>query len=234
MVDIVGHATPVPISIVIPTLNEGRQLGAVLAALPTAVEVIVADGGSGDDTLAVATAHGAKVVASPPGRGTQLNAGAAQAKGEVLLFLHADTALPENWPVLLAAALADPAVVGGGFALEIDSHDYFLKMVARTATWRSRRYCMFYGDQAIFVRRRDFVALTGFPEQPIMEDVGFIRALRRRGNLALIDVPVRTSARRWERENPLYTMLRNWVLVMLYSAGVAPATLVRWYRPERE
>ncbi len=206
---------------------------ACLARLPDGLhQVIVADGGSRDDTAAIARDRGVRVVTTAPGRGGQLNAGAAVADGEVLLFLHADTVLPQGALTAIQTALSDPAVVGGGFALSIDSDDRFLRMVARTATWRSRRYGMFYGDQAIFVRRDALTAVGGFQAIPIMEDVALVRALRKRGRLALIEMPVITSARRWQRENPLYATLRNWVLIGLYSMGVSPHTLVRWYRPE--
>jgi len=222
------------VAVVVPTLNEAASIEAVLTGLAGlgVGEVIVADGGSTDDTVAIATKCGARVVVSLPGRGVQLNAGAAHARSEVLLFLHADTRLPIDPLTHVRAALTDAAVVGGGFALNIDSNDRFLQMVARTATWRSRRYRMFYGDQAIFLRRAVFERLGGFEDIPIMEDVALVRALRRVGALALVETPVTTSARRWLRENPLYGTLRNWALMGLYGLGVSPHTLHRWYRPE--
>jgi len=221
------------ISVVIPALNESECIQRCLERLPEGVgQVIVADGGSVDGTRGIARAHGAHVVVSAPGRGGQLNAGAAAARCDVILFLHADTELPDGALAAIHLALSDPAVVGGGFALSIDSRDPFLHWVARVATLRSRRLGMFYGDQALFVRRDVFGAVGGFEPIPIMEDVALVRALRRRGRLALVDSPVRTSARRWERENPLYVTLRNWALVALYSMGVAPQRLARWYRPE--
>jgi len=230
-------AIPLSIAVIVPTLNEAESIKAtvegVLAMANGVDEVIVADGGSVDDTVAIATACGAKAVVSPPGRGLQLNAGAAQARGDVLLFLHADTRLPTAPFSHVRAALLNPQMVGGGFALNIDSDDRFLQMVARTATWRSRRYRMFYGDQAIFVRRELFERLGGFEHIPIMEDVALVRALRQVGELALVEAPVTTSARRWLRENPLYATLRNWVLMGLYGLGVSPHTLHRWYRPEK-
>lgn len=222
------------LSVVIPTLDEAAVLGDTLAALPPGpVEVIVADGGSRDATRAIARAHGCRVVASTPGRGVQMNAGAAAAKGGVLLFLHADTRLPPGAPEAIAAALADPEVVGGAFRLGIDSPDRFLRLVAEAANLRSRLTGVCYGDQAPFVRREAFAALGGFPPFPIMEDVAFGRALRRLGRVVLLEGRVATSARRWERENPLYTTLRNTALVSLFRLGVAPERLARWYRPVR-
>jgi len=223
------------LSLVIPALNEADAIGATLAGVAEGFsEVIVADGGSADSTVEIARGAGARVSVSGPGRGGQQNAGAALASGDVLVFLHADTRLPADAPERIRAALADPAVVGGGFSLAIDSDDPFLRIVARTATWRARSGGLFYGDQALFVRRDVFEKLGGFPLIPIMEDVALVRALRRVGRLALVEAPVLTSARRWEKENPLYTTLRNWVLVSAYLLGVPPHRLARWYRPHKD
>jgi rSAM/selenodomain-associated transferase 2 len=222
------------LSVVIPALDEAAILADTLGALPPGLaEVIVADGGSRDATRDIARAHGCRVVESAPGRGTQMNAGAAAAGGDVLLFLHADTRLPEGAVEAVAAALDDPAVVGGAFRLGIDSDDGFLRLVAGAANLRSRLTGVCYGDQALFARRAAFEAVRGFPPYPVMEDVAFVRALRRRGRVVLLAGRVRTSARRWERENPLYTTLRNTVLVSLFRLGVAPERLARWYRPIR-
>jgi rSAM/selenodomain-associated transferase 2 len=220
------------IAVVIPTLDEAAVLGDTLAGLPAGfAEVVVADGGSADDTVAVARAHGCRVVEAPRGRGPQMNAGAAVTRAPVLLFLHADTRLPEDAPARVAAALADPAVAGGGFSLGIASRDGFLALVAAAATLRTRLTGVFYGDQAVFVRRGAFEAVGGFPPYPIMEDVAFGRALKTRGRVVLLPQRAVTSARRWERENPLFTTLRNWALVSLFLAGVSPERLARWYRP---
>lgn len=224
-----------PIAVVIPTLREGATLGAMLAALPDGLaEVIVADGGSTDATREVARAHGCRVVESPPGRGVQMNAGASAATAPVLLFLHADTRLPADAPARIARALADPGVVGGGFRLGIASDARFLSFIAAAANLRTRLTGVFYGDQALFVRREAFAALGGFAPIPIMEDVDLGRRLKRRGRVRLLDAAVQTSARRWERENPLYTTLRNTLLVSLYLLGVPPRRLARWYPPVRE
>jgi rSAM/selenodomain-associated transferase 2 len=221
------------LSVVIPALDEAAVLADTLASLPAGTEVIVADGGSADATRAIARAHGARVVESAPGRAVQMNAGAAAATGAVLLFLHADTRLPEGAPQAIAAALADPEVVGGAFRLGIDSEDGFLRVVAAAANLRGRLTGVFYGDQGVFARREAFAALGGFPPLPIMEDVAFGRRLKRLGRVVLLRDRVATSARRWERENPLYTTLRNTVLVSLFLLGVAPERLARWYPPHR-
>jgi rSAM/selenodomain-associated transferase 2 len=218
------------VSVVVPTLNEAAVLGRTLEALPTGfAEVVVADGGSTDATVAIAREHGARVTASPPGRGPQMNAGAAAAKGDVLLFLHADTVLPTDAPARIAAALAEAGAVAGAFRLGIDSSDPRLRLIARAANLRTRLTGVPYGDQALFVRRDAFDAAGGFPDVPIMEDVELGRRLKRLGRIVVVPARVRTSARRWEREGIVRTTLRNAVLITLYLLGVHPRRLARWY-----
>lgn len=223
------------ISVVVPTLNEAAVLARTLAAVPAGFfEVIVADGGSLDGTTAIALEHGARVTVSPAGRGPQMNAGAAAARGGTLLFLHADTTLPTDAAARIGAALADPGVVGGAFRLGIDSPDLRLGLIARAANLRTRITGVPYGDQALFVRRDAFDAAGGFPDVPIMEDVALGRALKRQGRVVLLPARVRTSARRWEREGVVRTTLRNAALISLYRLGVPPARLARWYRDVRK
>jgi rSAM/selenodomain-associated transferase 2 len=218
------------VSVVVPTLNEAAVLARTLEALPTGfAEVVVADGGSTDATVAIAREHGARVTASPPGRGPQMNAGAAAAKGDVLLFLHADTVLPPDAPARIAAALAEAGAVAGAFRLGIDSPDPRLRLIARAANLRTRLTGVPYGDQALFVRRDAFDAAGGFPDVPIMEDVELGRRLKRLGRIVVVPARVRTSARRWEREGIVRTTLRNAVLITLYLLGVHPRRLARWY-----
>ncbi|MDH4229036.1 MAG: TIGR04283 family arsenosugar biosynthesis glycosyltransferase [Nitrospirota bacterium] len=233
-------------SVIVPVLNEAgvleATLGAVAAAFPEgAIEVIVADGGSHDASVALAGRHACQVVSAPRGRGPQMNAGAALARGDVLLFLHADTLLPPDALHHMSMALESPRVVGGGFRLSIAGGEGSsargglgqgaLRMVARGANLRTRLTGVFYGDQGLFVRREVFVRLGGFPPYPIMEDVAFGRRLKRAGQVVLLPVAVTTSARRWEREGLVYTTLRNWLLVSLFLLGVSPTVLVRGYRP---
>lgn len=188
------------IAVVIPTLDEAAVLGDTLAGLPAGfAEVVVADGGSADDTVAVARAHGCRVVEASRGRGPQMNAGAAVTRAPVLLFLHADTRLPEDAPARVAAALADPAVAGGGFSLGIASRDGFLALVAAAATLRTRLTGVFYGDQAVFVRATAFAAAGGFPEVPVLESARLCRRLKAEGRLVLLDLAVAASARRFQR-----------------------------------
>jgi len=222
------------ISVVVPTLNEAAVLGRTLAGLPAGFcEVVVADGGSTDATVEIARAHGARVTSAPAGRGPQMNAGARAARGDVLVFLHADTALPADAAARIAAALADPGTVGGAFRLGIDSPDPRLRLIARAANLRTRLTGVPYGDQALFVRRTAFAAAGGFPDVPIMEDVALGRLLKGLGRVVLVPARVCTSARRWEREGVVRTTLRNTALISLYLLGVPPVRLARWYRHVR-
>ena len=222
------------ISVVIPALNEAANLPATLAAIgEEASEVLVVDGGSADATVEVARRAGAAVLAAPRGRGRQLAAGADAATGDVLLFCHADCRLPAGWAHAVRAALAAGRdVVGGAFRLGIESPRPSLALVAASANVRSRLTGHPYGDQALFVRAEAYRAVGGFAPLPIMEDIDLCRRLWRVGRLVQLDLSVRVSARRWEREGTLYATLRNAALAGLFYLGVDPARLARWYRPE--
>lgn len=220
------------ISVIIPTLNEAANLAITLAPLRgiIGVEVVVADGGSLDGTGELAEVAGARVVATPPGRACQQNLGAAETTGEVLLFLHADTILPAGFAEAVRAALARPSVAAGAFRLRIGGEGKGLRLVERLANWRSRWFGMPYGDQGLFMRREIFVAVGGFPEQEIMEDFELVRRLRKRGKIAVLELAVLTSARRWQRLGVARTTLINQLVIMGYFLGVAPARLAGWYR----
>lgn len=220
-----------PISIIIPTLNEAASIEATLASLRGAsdVEVIIVDGGSRDETVALARSYGAKVLASPPGRARQMNAGAEVAKGEVLLFLHGDTRLPEGFDEWVRQALARPGVVAGAFRLGFDSSGWGVRLIERLANWRSTRWQMPYGDQAIFLRAETFRTLGGFPDIPIMEDFELVRRLRRRGRVVTLPIPIVTSARRWREVGVVKTTLINQAVIIGYLVGLSPARLARWY-----
>jgi rSAM/selenodomain-associated transferase 2 len=169
------------------------------------------------------------VVSSPPGRARQLRTGAQEARGDVLLFLHADTRLPAGAAGALERALAEPGVVAGRFDVRFDNPRPVFRMVAWFMNARSRASSICTGDQAIFVRRGDFDAVGGFPDIPLMEDIELTRRLKRRGRLAALRLRVVTSARKWEREGPLRTIGLMWALRLLHFCGVAPARLHRWY-----
>ncbi|HEX5530498.1 MAG TPA: TIGR04283 family arsenosugar biosynthesis glycosyltransferase [Methylomirabilota bacterium] len=221
------------LSVVIPALDEAPRLARLLPALSRAcpdAEIIVADGGSRDGTADVARSRAAvQLVEGPRGRARQMNAGARRAGGDVLLFLHADTRLPDGAPGAIAAALADPGVVGGRFDVRFDSGRRLLAIVAWFMNARSRATSICTGDQAIFARRADFEAVGGYPDIPLMEDIELSRRLKARGRLAALRARVTTSARKWEREGPLRTIGLMWALRLLYFCGVAPERLHRWY-----
>jgi rSAM/selenodomain-associated transferase 2 len=223
------------ISVILPVLNEektiGRTLAAVMALHPH--EIIVVDGGSTDRTRRISVEAGAKVLMTGPGRARQMNRGALQATGDVLLFLHADTRLPASALRDIAAALNDARYVGGRFDVELDSDRWLLNLVSFMISLRSRLSKIGTGDQAIFARRETFAELGGFPEMPLMEDIAFCRMLKRMGDVACLKSKVVTSARRWETDGVWRTIFRMWTLKLLYLAGVSPARLKRFYADTR-
>jgi|SRR5262245_33972717 len=223
------------ISIVVPVLNEEKNLAATLQALlPLGPhEIIVVDGGSTDRTREIARRFDVKVIGSGHGRGRQMNRGAAEASGAVLLFLHADTRLPPTAFHDITTALADPRYVGGRFDVELDGNHWILPVVARMISYRSRMSKIGTGDQALFVRREVFERIGGFQDIALMEDIAFCRTLKRIGRLACLQSRVVTSARRWEADGVWRTIFRMWTLKLLYLAGVSPARLKQFYADTR-
>ncbi|HJR00715.1 MAG TPA: TIGR04283 family arsenosugar biosynthesis glycosyltransferase [Methylomirabilota bacterium] len=219
--------------IVIPALDEAANLARLLPDLARdcpGAAIVVVDGGSRDDTAAVvARQPGARLLASERGRALQMNHGAREADGDTLLFLHADTRLPEGAAGAIEAALAEPGVVAGRFDVRFDNEGALFRTIAWFMNARSRASGICTGDQAIFVRRADFEAIGGYPEIPLMEDIELSRRLKRRGRLRALRLRVTTSARKWEREGPLRTIGLMWALRFLHFCGVAPARLHRWY-----
>jgi rSAM/selenodomain-associated transferase 2 len=191
--------------------------------------LIVADGGSSDGTRRLARPLADRVIAAARGRGATMNAGAAIAAGDALLFLHADTALPDDADDLIAGALARRA--WGRFDLRIAGRHRLLAVVARMINWRSRLTGIATGDQAIFVTRAAFLAVGGFPDLPLMEDIAISRRLKRLCRPFCIATPVITSGRRWEHHGVLHTILLMWRLRLAYYFGVEPARLARLYEP---
>jgi rSAM/selenodomain-associated transferase 2 len=164
-----------------------------------------------------------------------MNAGAAAAEGDILVFLHADTRLPMDALELIDKVMAQPGLAGGAFDLGIRSNRLIYRIIATTASLRSRLTGIPYGDQAIFIRRTYFKQLGGYPDIPLMEDVAFMRQIKKAGGrIHMIPKCVSTSPRRWEKEGVLYTTLRNWILFVSYSLGVSPETLARYYRSGKD
>ncbi len=226
------------LSVVIPALDEATRIGArldELAAAPGIAEVVVVDGGSRDATVRIASGRpGVRVLAAPRGRAAQQNAGAAAARGDVLLFLHADVSLPADWTFRVARALADPAVVAGAFRTwtVADAGPSRLAPLLHLADVRSRYSGLPYGDQAIFVRAEAFRRAGGFPDQPLMEDLELSRRMRRLGKIRIVPASVRVSGRRFLARPVLYTLAVN-VFPALYALGVPPAALKRLYGDPR-
>ena len=225
---------PVRLSVVLPVLNEAAGLGAALQALAPlrarGAELIVADGGSSDRSAALATAGGAYLVNAPRGRALQMNAGAAQARGEVLLFLHADTVLPTSADALISKALADGSRVWGRFDVAITGRPRMLKLIAALMNLRSRRTGIATGDQAMFMTRAAFEAVGGFPAQPLMEDIEMSRRLLKLSGPACLSAKVQTSGRRWESRGVWRTVLLMWRLRFAYWRGASPERLAELYR----
>ncbi len=226
------------LSVVVPVLDEARRIGALLETLGRMAgvdEIVVVDGGSRDGTLdVVRRAPAVRVLTAPRGRGTQLNAGARAARGDVLLFLHADATPPPDAPTWIARALADPGVVAGAFRVHTvaDAGPGWLAPLLRLADLRSRVTRCPYGDQAVFVRRESFERVGGFPDQPLMEDVELARRLRRVGRIRTVPAVVRVSGRRFAAD-PLRAILAMRLFPLLYRLGVSPARLARLYGQPR-
>jgi rSAM/selenodomain-associated transferase 2 len=221
------------LTIVVPVLNEAAIIVDALTALAPlrdrGAEIIVADGGSSDGTSDLARPFADRVIAAPRGRGAPMNAGAALGGGDAFLFLHADTALPENADHLIAAALARRA--WGRFDLRIAGRHPFLAVVAHMINWRSRITGVATGDQAIFVGREAFLTIGGFPDLPLMEDIAISRRLKRLCRPFCIAVPVVTSGRRWEHHGVVRTIVLMWRLRLAYYFGAEPARLALRYGP---
>jgi rSAM/selenodomain-associated transferase 2 len=221
----------VRIAVVIPALHEEDRIShAIHSARAPGVEIIVADGGSRDATCARARAAGARVVAAQPGRARQLAAGARAADADAIVFLHADTQLPAGWADAVRAALADARVAGGAFAFRFAEPGLRLRLVEWGVRARLALVRLPYGDQALFARRSALEAIGGVPQAPIMEDLDLVRALRRRGRLALLPLPATTSARRYLERGVARTVAKNALALLGFALGLPRARIAAWYR----
>ena len=220
------------ISVVISTLNEEEHLEATLKSVTGEpdTEVIVADGGSTDGTAELALARGARLLTTTARRARQMNAGAAAASAPVLLFLHGDTRLPPGFAGHALELLAGRGTAAGAFRLAVAGPSWGLRLIEGLANIRSRLFHLPYGDQGLFVTADLFRRVGGFPELPIMDDVVFVRRLKRRGRIAIAPCSTLTSDRRWRRLGILRTTLVNQVVLAAFFLGVDPARLAGWYR----
>jgi uncharacterized protein len=226
-----GGAIPA-LSIVIPTFNEESHLEGAIQSIGerSDVEVIVADRGSDDSTLEIAQRCGARIVASERGRAEQMNAGAAVARGDVLLFLHADTRLPFAYRAEIDRILAQPKTIAGAFRFALDFVTPSLRLIELATNLRCRVRQLPYGDQALFLPRSQFEQLGGFKPWPVMEDFEFVRRLRRRGRIGIAESFIITSARRWRRDGPWRTTMRHQVAIARYMLGHSPDAIAAWLK----
>ncbi len=225
------------ISVILPVLGEAHLINETLEQLvrgnPSDIfEIILADGHPLGTTLSAVTRSGVRKILSPPGRGAQMNAGAARARGTILLFLHADTFLEAGALELIERACGKNQFEAGAFQLAIRSRKPVFRVIEWGVRFRTRLTRIPYGDQAIFISKPLFDRIGGYPEIPIMEDVTLMRRVRKNGNkVALLNAKAFTSARRWETEGVLSCTLRNWMLMLLFGCKVPASILARLYPP---
>lgn len=222
---------PPQLSIIIPVLNEAGELAEKLQALQglrDRCQLLLVDGGSDDGSPSVATGLVDQVLHSPPGRGRQMNFGAARADAAILLFLHADTRLPPDATTLLENAMAQ-GYQWGRFDVRFDSSRAVFELIAFMMNWRSRLTGIATGDQALFVTRQAFAAAGGFPEIALMEDISLSARLKKQGRPCCLRATVTTSARRWQRYGVWKTILLMWRLRLAYFFGADPARLAAHY-----
>jgi hypothetical protein len=220
------------ISIIIPVLNEASSIAGVIQQALTGknIEIIVSDGGSKDQTIEVINSLGVTMIQSLPGRAQQMNQGAKQATGDILLFLHADTYLPDGFDDAIRQILTQPQTVAGAFQLKISAHLQGIRWVEKMVNLRSRLLQFPYGDQAIFLKSSTFWQIGGFPSLPIMEDFELIQQLRKQGRITIASMAVLTSGRRWQHLGILKTTLLNQLIILGYFLGISPQQLAQCYR----
>lgn len=220
------------ISVIVPVLNEAQNIKSILTGLldNPDIEIIVIDGGSQDRTREVVRELRVKLAISERGRARQMNLGASLAKGDILLFLHADTKLPRHFEKSVIQTLSKPKVIAGAFSLKIDGQLRGIKLIESMVNWRSRFLQLPYGDQAIFITKENFQQVGGFPDLPIMEDFELILRLKKMGKIAIAPSYVITSARRWEKLGIWQTTFINQRIIMAYLLGIPVDKIATWYK----
>jgi len=219
------------ISIIIPVLNEQAVVSTAIerAWNAGADEVILTDGGSTDGTVQTAQTANCQLVLAKPGRASQMNAGAAVASGDVLLFMHADNWLPDRCCDQVRDAVERSDVSWGGFHQQIDDPGFLFRLIERGNSMRCQYQSLVYGDQGLFVTRSLFELLGGFAVMPLMEDFELSQRLSSHGRPALLSGPIHVSARRWKAKGLARQTIRNWAITGAYRLGVSPARLAKWY-----
>ena len=224
------------VSIILPVLNEETFISETLSALQplrfSGNELIVVDGGSTDATRALSGPFADRIINAPRGRSRQMNAGAYEARGDILLFLHADTFLPAEADQMVSAAMERQRKGWGRFDVHLSGRDPLLRIVEILMNWRSRLSGIATGDQAIFVRRELFKAVGGFPDIDLMEDIDLSKRLKKYESPLCLRQKVFTSSRRWEKNGILKTIFLMWGLRLAYFLGVDPKHLARWYKTQ--
>lgn len=229
---------PATLSVIIPTLNEAEGIATFLQALQPlrarGVELILADGGSRDGTVAAATPLVDRVISAPRGRATQMNAGASIARGEALLFLHADCALPADADLLIISGLGNSGRQWGRFDVRLSGEAPTLRMIGTLMNWRSRITGICTGDQGLFVEQALFESIGAFPDLPLMEDIAIAKRLKRHSAPLCLSAKLTTSSRRWEKRGIWRTIVLMWRLRLAYFLGADPGRLAEIYHGRKK
>jgi len=225
-------------SIIVPVFHEGQRINDLIEYLNRLdsdgnVEIIIVDGAREEDTLRTIQSSNVIKISSGQGRAKQMNAGASIARGDILIFLHADTELPIHALKKIGSFIEQAEYAGGAFDLGIKSDKFIFKVIGKISSFRSRLSRIPFGDQAIFIRREYFNKIGGYKEIPLMEDVELLRRIKKSGDrIQIFYDRVMTSPRRWEKEGVIYCTLRNWILQTLYLLGVSPEKLTNFYKSD--